>query len=67
MALLAMLYYDFSASDGESNTLPYSVMMQNEPVSVTIDSGATCNLMSEQVPDKVSKGKPGRKARVVEN
>ena len=32
-------------------------MIENEPVSVTIDSGATCNLMSEQVVDKVSEGK----------
>ena len=38
-------YYVFSASDGESNTLP--LMIENEPVNVIIDSGATCNLMSE--------------------
>ena len=48
-------YYVFSASDGESNTLP--LLIENEPVNVIIDSGATCNLMSEQVFDKVSKGK----------
>ena len=48
-------YYVFSTSDGESNTLP--LMIENEPVNVIIDSGATCNLMSEQVFDKVSKGK----------
>ena len=42
-----------STSDGcESNTLP--LMIENEPVNVIIDS---CNLMSEQVFDKVSKGK----------
>ena len=32
-------------------------MIENEPVIVIIDSGATCNLMSKQVFDKVSKGK----------
>ena len=48
-------FYVFSASDGESNTLP--LMIESEPVKVIIDSGATCNLMSEQVFDKVSKGK----------
>ena len=32
-------------------------MIENEPVNVIIDSGATCNLMSEQVFDEVSKGK----------
>ena len=48
-------YYVFSASDGESNTLP--LMIESEPVNVIIDSGATCNLMSEQVFDKLSKGK----------
>ena len=48
-------YYVFSASDGESNTL--TLVIENEPVNVIIDSGATCNLMSEQVFDKVSKGK----------
>lgn len=32
-------------------------MIKNEPVNVIIDSGATYNLMSEQVFDKVSKGK----------
>ena len=48
-------YYVFSTSDGESNTFP--LMIENEPVNVIIDSGATCNLMSEQVFDKVSKGK----------
>ena len=47
-------YYVFNTSDGESNTLP--LMIENEPVNVIIDSGATCNLMSEQVFDKVSKG-----------
>ena len=47
-------YYVFSASDGESNTLP--LMIENEPFNIIIDSGATCNLMSEQVFDKVSKG-----------
>jgi len=31
--------------------------MEIEPVNVIIDSGATCNLMSEKVFDKVSKGK----------
>ena len=40
-------YYVFSASDGESNTLP--LMIENEPVNVIIDSGATCNLMSEKL------------------
>ncbi len=30
--------------------------MESEPVNVIIDSGATCNLMSEQVFDKLSKG-----------
>ena len=48
-------YYVFIASDGESNTL--SLMIENELVDVIIDSGATCNLMSEQVFDKVSQGK----------
>jgi len=48
-------YYVFSASDGESKTLP--PMTENEPVNVIIDSGASCNLMSEKVFDKVSKGK----------
>ena len=48
-------FYVFNASDGESNTLP--LMIESEPVNVIIDSGATCNLMSEQVFDKVSKGK----------
>ena len=48
-------YYVFSTSDGESNTLP--LMIENEPVNVIVDLGATCNLMSEQVFDKVSKGK----------
>ena len=32
-------------------------MIENELVNVIIDSGATCNLMSEQVIDKMSKGK----------
>lgn len=32
-------YYVFSASDGESNTLP--LMIESEPVNVIIDSGAT--------------------------
>ena len=32
-------------------------MIENELVDVIIDSGATCNLMSEQVFDKVSQGK----------
>ena len=45
----------FSASDSESNTLPLKI--EDEPVNVIIDSGATCNLMSEQMFDKVSKGK----------
>ena len=48
-------YYVFSASDGESHTL--TVMTESEPVSVIVDSGATCNLMSENVFNKVSKGK----------
>jgi len=48
-------YYVFSASDGESNTLP--LMIKNESVSVIIDSGATCSLMSEKDFDKLSKGK----------
>ena len=48
-------YYVFSASDGESSTLP--LMIENEAVNVIIDSRATCNLMSEHVFDKVSKGK----------
>ena len=48
-------FYAFSASGCESNTLP--LMIENEPVHVIIDSGATCNLMSQQVFDKVSKGK----------
>ena len=48
-------YYVFSASDGESNTLP--LMIENELVDVIIHSGATCNLMSEQVFDKESQGK----------
>lgn len=39
-------FYVFSASDSESNTLP--LMIESEPVNVIIDSGATCNLMSEQ-------------------
>jgi len=34
-------------------------MIENEPVSVVIDRGATCNLISHQVFDKVSKGKIG--------
>ena len=54
----------FSASDGESNTLP--LMIENEPVNVSIVSGATCNLMSVQLFDKLSKGKLGSKGRVVE-
>ena len=33
------------------------LMIENEPVNVIIDSGATCNLTSEQMFDKVSKGK----------
>ena len=49
------VYYVFIASDGESNTLPF--MIENELVGVIIDSGATCNLMSEQEFDKVSQGK----------
>ena len=48
-------YYVFSASDGEYNTLP--LMIENESVNVIIDSGATCSLMSQQVFNKVSKGK----------
>ena len=48
-------YYVFNASDGESNTFP--LIIENEPVNVIIDSGATYNLMSEQVFDKVSNGK----------
>ena len=48
-------YYVFSASDGEANTLP--LMIENKLVDVIIDSGASCNLMSEQVFDKVSQGK----------
>ena len=44
-------YYVLSASDGESNTL----MIENEPVSVIIDSGPTCNLMSRQVLIKFQK------------
>ena len=48
-------YYVFSAFDGESDTL--LLMIENEPVNVIIDSGATYNLMSEQAFDKVSKGK----------
>ena len=39
-------FYVFSAPDSESNTLP--LMIESEPVNVIIDSGATCNLMSEQ-------------------
>ena len=48
---------DASEDDGyyESNTL--TLMIENEPVNVIIDSGATCNPMSEQVFNKVSKGK----------
>lgn len=48
-------YYVFSASDGQSHTL--TVMIESEPVSVIKDSGATCNLMSENVFYKVSQGK----------
>ena len=48
-------FYVFSASDCESNTLP--LMIENESVDVIIDSGATCNLMSQRVFDKASKGK----------
>ena len=48
-------YFVFSTSDGESSTLP--LMIENEAVNVIIDSGATFNLMSEQVFDKVSKVK----------
>ena len=48
-------YYVFSASDGESDTLP--IIIKNGPVNVIIDSGVTCNLMSEQVFENVSKGK----------
>ncbi|KAL9975199.1 hypothetical protein ACROYT_G012329 [Oculina patagonica] len=48
-------FFVFSASEGESNTLP--LMFESELVSVIIDSGATCNLMYEQVFDKVCKGK----------
>lgn len=47
-------FYVFSASDGESKTLP--LMIKNKPVNVIIDSVATSNLMSEQLFDKVSKG-----------
>ena len=32
-------------------------MMENKPVNVIKGSSATCNIMSEQVFDKVSKGK----------
>ncbi len=32
-------------------------MIENKPVNVIIDSGATCNLKSEQVFYKVPKGK----------
>lgn len=38
-------FYVFSTSGGESNALP---LIESEPVNVIIDSGATCNLMSEQ-------------------
>ena len=48
-------FYVFSASGCESITLP--LMIENEPVDVIIDSGATCNLMSQQVFDKVSEEK----------
>ena len=48
-------YHVFSASDGESNNL--TLKIENEPVRVIVDSVATCNLMSEQGFDKVSKGK----------
>ena len=48
-------HYVFSASGGESNNL--LLMIENESVNVIIDSGATCNLMSELVFDEVSKGK----------
>lgn len=48
-------YYVFSVSDGQSHTL--TVMIESGPVSVIIDSGATCNLMSGNVFYKVSKGK----------
>ena len=48
-------YYVFSASDSEANTL--TLMIESEPVNVIIDSGATCNLMSKQVFNPVSKGK----------
>lgn len=36
-------YHVFSASDGESNTLP--LMSENEAVSVVIGLGATCNYL----------------------
>lgn len=36
-------YHVFSASDGESNTLP--LMSENEAVSVVIGIGATCNYL----------------------
>ena len=32
-------------------------MSKNEPVNIIIDAGATCNLTSKKVFDKVSKGK----------
>ena len=40
------------------SSVPQKVsMIENEPVNVIIDSVATSNLMSEQLFDKVSKGK----------
>jgi len=41
--------FEFHLTLGESNTLP--LMIENEPVHVIINSGATCNLMSEQLFD----------------
>ena len=48
-------YYVFSASDDDSNTS--HLMIKNEPVGVITDSGATYNLMTEPVFDKMYKGK----------
>jgi len=38
-------FYVFSTSGGELNALP---LIESEAVNVIIDTGATCNLMSEQ-------------------
>lgn len=47
-------YYVFSATHGYSNTL--SIIIEAQPVSVIIDSGATCNIIPEEIFNLVSNG-----------